>query len=602
MARRSTVKPVPATPDSLDELIASHAGLRRLVESMASTQTAWDAERVWLRALIDQVPDYLFVKDRDCRFIVANKAVAADLGHGDPNALLGKTDYDLHPPHLAEDFFADDSRVIRTGVPLLDHEEFVLRPDGSKRWLSTSKLPLRSPAGDILGMVGVSRDITERRLAEERIHHLAFHDALTGLPNRMLFEQKLQTALLVATRTQDVLIILIDLDRFKHVNDTLGHAAGDELLKLVGERLASLVGNRGLVARLGGDEFGVLLTHVADFQLGKELSTAIIAELSKPFELFGDEAFIGASLGLTRGQGCGDSDRVLREADTALYQAKTKGRSRWQIFLPEMASVMAERREIEHDLREALDRGDQLLLEYQPIFAGTGELVGAEALVRWQHPTRGRLAPDLFIGVAEERGLIDRLGEWVFRQACRTLADHDIPWIAVNASPVQLRRPHFADWMLDTIDEMGLKPHRLQLEITESVLLDASGAVEGPLNRLREAGMSIALDDFGTGYSSLGYLRRYRLDKLKVDRSFVAELGESEEAGAIVRAIVAMARAMGMRVTAEGVETEAQRRVLLRCGCDELQGYLLSRPVPLNELKALSQRQEAARHDRPRPD
>lgn len=587
MAPRTTLKRLPAPPDSLDALIAAHDGLRRFVESMATSRNAWDAERVWLRALIDQVPDYLFVKDRDCRFIVANKAVAADLGHGDPSAILGKTDFDLHPRELATDFFADDSRVIRTGVPLLDHEEFVVLPNGTRRWLSTSKLPLRSPEGDILGMVGVSRDITERRLAEVRIHHLAFHDALTGLPNRMLFEQKLQTALSVASRTHDVLLILIDLDRFKHVNDTLGHAAGDELLKQVAQRLSSIASSRGLVARLGGDEFAVLLTHVPDFELGKQLGATIIAELSRPFELFGDEAFIGASVGMTCGHGSGDSDRVLREADTALYEAKSGGRSCWQIFKPAMASVLAERREIEHDLREALDRGDQLLLEYQPIFSVDGCLVGAEALVRWQHPTRGRLTPDLFIGVAEERGLIDPLGEWVFAETCRVLGSCDVPWIAVNASPVQLRRPHFAEWMLDRIDEAGLSPARLQLEITESVLLDASGAVEGPLNTLRQAGMRIALDDFGTGYSSLGYLRRYSLDKLKVDRSFVAELGQSEEAGAIVRAIVAMARAMGMRVTAEGVETEAQRKVLLRCGCDELQGYLLSRPVPLDSLKAL---------------
>lgn len=585
----------PPRLDSLDSLIAAHDGLRRFVEQMATSQTAWDAERVWLRAMIDQVPDYLFAKDTECRFIIANKAVAADLGHGDPSGLLGKTDLDLHPPALAREFYANDCQVMQTGKPQLDHEEFVQLPDGSKRWLSTSKLPLRSTDGTIIGLVGIGRDITERKRVEDRVHHLAYHDALTDLPNRMQFEQRLQSALAVAEPGRETMLILIDLDRFKHVNDTLGHAAGDELIRQVAERLSALVGNRGMVARLGGDEFGVLLTHVSDPRFAEALSAAILAELVRPFDLFGDPAFIGASLGISQGDGNADADRLLREADTALYDAKSHGRGRWQVFLPAMASVLADRREVEHDLRQALAQGTELELAYQPVYAADCSLVGAEALVRWNHPTRGRLPPDLFIGVAEERGLIDRLGEWVFEEACRTLQRLDCPWIAVNVSAVQLRRHRFCDWALDTARRMQIDPRRLQIEITESLLLDASPATLQGLQRLRKAGVRIALDDFGTGYSSLSYLRHYNVDKLKVDRSFVAQLGASAESGAIVRAIVELARALKIDVTAEGVETEAQKAFLIGCGCAELQGFLLARPMPRDALAALC----PARPERP---
>jgi diguanylate cyclase (GGDEF)-like protein/PAS domain S-box-containing protein len=590
MAPKRFPQPAGALPtvDSLDAIIAAHEGLRRFVERMASDQSQWNEERIWLRALIDQVPDYLFVKDIECRFVVANNAVAADLGHGDPNMLIGKTDLDLHPPELAEAFIANDRRVMDSGKPMLDHEEFVVLGDGTKRWLSTSKLPLRTSDGTIIGLVGIARDITERKGAEDRIHHLAYHDALTGLPNRMQFEIELQAAVQAATEDALAVLILIDLDRFKHVNDTLGHVAGDELIRQVARRLLALVGKRGTVARLGGDEFAVLLTGVGNPHLAEGMSNAIISELARQFDLLGDPAFIGGSLGIGTGRPGTSADQVLREADIALYDAKSRGRGRWQVFMPAMATALEERRVVERDLRDALGRGGQLHLEYQPIFAADGiTLAGAEALVRWNHPVRGRLAPDLFVGVAEERGLIDKMGEWVFDEACRMLLDTDIPWVAVNVSPVQLSRRRFFDRALATIADMKIDPSRVQLEITEGVLLEATESTEAGLRRLRAAGVRLALDDFGTGYSSLSYLRRYNVDKLKVDRSFVAQLGMSSDAAVIVHTIVGLARAMGMQVTAEGVETELQREFLVSCGCQELQGYLFSRPLPLQTLQAL---------------
>jgi len=587
MAPKNSAKPLKTLPslDSLEGLIAAHDGLRRFVERMATDQTHWNEERIWMRAMIDQVPDYLFVKDTECRFVVANMAVALDLGHGDPSGLLGKTDLDVHPRELAEQFIANDRAVMETGKPILDHEEYVVLADGSKRWLSTSKLPLRDRSGAIIGLVGIARDITERKSAEDRIYHLAYHDALTGLPNRTQFELELQKAVKTASEQAHAVLILIDLDRFKHVNDTLGHVAGDELIRQVARRLLALVGLRGAVARLGGDEFAVLLTQVTNPHLAEGMSNAVLAELGRQFDLNGDAAFIGASLGISSAKTVTDADQMLREADIALYDAKSHGRGRWQVFAPAMAEALAERRQVEHDLRKALAQGNQLQLEYQPIFAADGRMTGAEALVRWNHPTRGRLSPELFINVAEERGLIDRLGEWVFEEACRTLIDTDIPWIAVNVSPVQLRRRRFYDRALATIADLKIDPNRIQIEITEGVLLEATESTEAGLKRLRAAGIRLALDDFGTGYSSLSYLRRYNVDKLKVDRSFVAQLGDSTDAAAIVETIIGLARALGMQVTAEGVETELQRDYLVSCGCHELQGFLLSRPLSLAKLQ-----------------
>ena len=601
MALKRSPVPLDDLPsvDSLDAIIAAHEGLRRFVERMASDQSHWNEERIWLRAMIDQVPDYLFVKDTDCRFVVANKAVAADLGHGDPGVLIGKTDLDLHPVEIAQGFIANDRMVMQTGKPMLDHEEFVLLADGTRRWLSTSKLPLRDGDGAIIGLVGIARDITERKRAEDRIHHLAYHDALTGLPNRMQFETELQAAVDAARNGALAALILIDLDRFKHVNDTLGHVAGDELIRQVARRLLALVGRRGIVARLGGDEFAVLLTGVANPHLAEGMSNAILSELARQFDLFGDPAFIGASLGIGTGRPGSSADQVLREADIALYDAKSRGRGRWQVFAPSMASALAERREVEHDLRDALDKGGQLHLEYQPIFAADGKTIaGAEALVRWNHPIRGRLSPDLFVGVAEERGLIDKMGEWVFEDACKMLIETDIPWVAVNVSPVQLRRRRFFDRALATIADLKIDPSRVQIEITEGVLLESTESTEAGLKRLRAAGVRLALDDFGTGYSSLSYLRRYNVDKLKVDRSFVAQLGMSSDAAVIVHTIVGLARAMGMQVTAEGVETELQRDFLVSCGCQELQGFLFSQPLPLPRLQAIyaDQRGETLRN------
>jgi len=579
--------PFLRTAEPLASLIETNERLQRDLAELVADLAQGREERTWLRAMIDQVPDYLFVKDTDCRFVVAYIAVAADLTHGDPDLLTGRTDLEIHPPELAQKFYADDQRVLRTGKALLDIEEYVVRPDGTRRWLSTSKVPLRGADGALIGLVGIARDITERRQAEERIHFLAYHDALTGLPNRVKFEIELLLAVTHAADGVPATLLLIDLDRFKHVNDTLGHVAGDDLIRQVASRLSQLVGPQGTVARLGGDEFAILLCGPSA-GAAEAIAQSVLTQLGRPFQLFGDPAFIGASLGIAPWRPGAGSEEMLREADIALYEAKARGRAHWQVFATAMSEGLEERRAIEQDLRRALSAGDQLRLMYQPIFAADGQTVlGAEALVRWLHPERGLLSPELFIPVAEERGLIEELGQWVFGEACRTLGAIPLPWLAVNVSPIELKHARFFNRVLAGIGQLGIDPHRLQLEITEGVLLDTTETTERGLQELRAAGIRLALDDFGTGYSSLNYLRRYNVDKLKIDRSFVQQLGQSADAEVIVRTIIDLARSMDMKVTAEGVSSERQRNYLVAKGCHELQGYLLARPLPIEALVAL---------------
>ena len=588
VVKRSPVQHVarPEPPESLAALVAANERLQRFAAELAGEQARAQVERSWLRTMIDQVPDYLYIKDRDARFVIANRAVAADLGHGDPNTLIGKSDLDVHPPQLARRYYEDDMGVIRSGRALIDHEEYVVRPDGTQLWLSTSKLPLRNPEGQIIGLVCSARDITERRRAEAHIHFLAYHDSLTGLPNRAQFERDLTALAERAANGVPSTLVLIDLDRFKHINDTLGHVAGDDLLRQLANRLFQLVGPAGTLARIGGDEFAILLSGPAA-GAAETLCRAIQLQFGRPFRLFDDPAFITASFGIAPWRPGSDAFSMLREADIALYEAKARGRSRWEVFAPPMAEMVEEKQRIEQDLRRALDAGGELTLEYQPIFAADGRSVaGAEALVRWDHPERGRLAPDIFIGVAEERGLIEKLGEWVLGEACRMLARTTIPWVAVNVSPVELKSRRFVDRVIEQLRLLEIDPSRLQLEITEGVLLDTSEATEAGLTRLRAAGIRLALDDFGTGYSSLNYLRRYNVDKLKIDRSFVGQLGVCTDAEVIVRTFSDLARSLNMKVTAEGVATEQQRDYLMARGCHELQGYLLSEPLPLEAFLA----------------
>jgi diguanylate cyclase (GGDEF)-like protein len=449
--------------------------------------------------------------------------------------------------------------------------------------LSTSKLPLRNEVGEVIGMVGCARDVTERKRAEERIQFLAYHDTLTGLPNRLLFEQRLEQA--VSTSGKMAALLYLDLDHFKIVNDTLGHPTGDELIRQVAERLRSVTDPRDTVARLGGDEFAIVMADCRRRDIPEKLARRIVGELSRPFELFGDPVYIDVSIGIAFSNAGLGASEMLRQADIALYRAKAHGGGRYELFAEGMAAAVLENRQVEQDLRRALAEDSGLYALYQPVFDAAGEhVVGAEALIRWNHPTRGLLGPQAFIRVAEERGLIQEMGQKVLALACAEARATGLPWVAVNVSPVQFRNERFAELVLETLSAAGLEPTRLQLEITEGMLLESPESVQGTLAKLRSQGVSVSLDDFGTGYSSMNYLRRYNVDKLKIDRSFVAQLGASEDADAIVTAIIGLARAMRMRVTAEGVETALQRDKLMRMGCQELQGFFLAGPIAADKL------------------
>ncbi len=438
------------------------------------------------------------------------------------------------------------------------------------------------------GWVATFDDVTERRRTEERMTHLAHHDTLTGLPNRSMFRERLDRALEDAA-AMPLAIFSLDLDRFKAVNDTWGHPAGDWLLKSVAERLQRCLHNEtDIVARFGGDEFVTIQFNFKGIAHAEKLAKRIVEAIAKPFRDKNRDMHVGISLGIAVFPDDGrDADTLLKNADTALYRAKSEGRNLYRFFEPGMDAMVQARRALEVDLETALPR-QEFDLDFQPLMnIESGEIIGAEALMRWHSPARGTVVPDEFIPVAEETGLIVPLGEWALRKACAAAAS----WpagvrIAVNVSAVQLRSAGFARSVISALAFSGVPAGQLELEITETVLMDESETVLKTLRQLRELGIRIALDDFGTGYSSLGYLRRFPVDKIKIDRSFIHDLGNHDTA-AIVRTIIGLGAELGITVTAEGVETEAQLDILRGNGCVEAQGYLIGVPSKASDIQRL---------------
>ena len=439
------------------------------------------------------------------------------------------------------------------------------------------------------GTVTTHQDITEQRRSEAKIAHMAHHDALTGLPNRLLLNEHLEQAFARAKRGEKVAAHFLDLDYFKNVNDTLGHAVGDKLLKVVAERLRALARDADIVARMGGDEFAILQADVAQPADAGSLARRVIKDISRPYEIDGQQVNIGTSVGIAIGPGDGQNpDVLMRNADLALYRAKEEGRGAFCFFEPGMDEAMRERRNMEIDLRRALAAG-QFELHYQPIVnLGTNEISAFEALIRWRHPEKGLIPPGSFIPLAEEIGAIVPVGEWVVRHACATAATWpDDVKVTVNLSPAQFRDPGLVQVVVSALAASGLPADRLELEITETILLQDNEATLNTLYQLRALGVMIAMDDFGTGYSSLSYLQSFTFDRIKIDRSFVKDIGDSVGSINIVRAMVAMAKGLGMSTTAEGVETQEQRQSVQSEGCTEMQGFLFSKPLPADEIEKL---------------
>jgi diguanylate cyclase (GGDEF)-like protein/PAS domain S-box-containing protein len=460
--------------------------------------------------------------------------------------------------------------------------------------------PCRPSARDLEFMATTSRLAAvaiEHRLLTDQLAHQAQHDALTGLPNRLLFQDRLHQALVVAERKhQQVAVLYMDLDRFKHINDTMGHSSGDALLCEAASRLQVCIRKSDTLARLGGDEFIVVVTELREAQDAMRVATKLIEALRVPFMVDGQELFVSVSLGISIYPDDGLSGEILMaNADAAMYRAKEKGRDNFQWFASEMTVLAKERMSLESQLRRALELG-QLSLHYQPQCNASGQIHGFEALMRWEHPTLGMVPPNRFIPLAEESGLIIPMGEWALREACAQArawheAGHPFLRMSVNVSAVQFRRSDWVDTVRRALRDTGLAPDALELEITESLLLQSISETSTNLFELRKLGVGVAIDDFGTGYSSLSYLHKLPVTTLKIDQSFVREIGEAsmdgQEDAPIIRTIIALAHNFGMSVVAEGVETEAQRKLLVRLGCESLQGYLLHRPLTVQQAEAV---------------
>ncbi|MEO8003879.1 MAG: EAL domain-containing protein, partial [Betaproteobacteria bacterium] len=497
----------------------------------------------------------------------------------------------IHPDDLMR-VLADLPKVLEAGR--LSHEYRFLQDNGHYVWVREEMRRIRGSGGAHDEIVGYMIDIADKKRFEEQLLRVAHYDTLTELPNRLLFYDRLKQALAQAERNQwNTGVLFIDLDRFKVVNDTLGHGIGDELLRQVSMRLKETVRPGDTVGRLGGDEFAVVLSTLNRPEDARLVTQKIMQAFEQPFELNGREMFVTASIGITVSPVDGqDPDTLIKNADTAMYRAKDEGRNNIQFYTPEMNSRALERLELENSLRRALER-KEFLLYYQPkVSTRTGKVVGLEALLRWERPGHGLVSPADFIPILEDTGLIVPVGEWVLRTACAQIevskasGFSPVP-IAVNLSARQLQSGGLLEMVRRTLDDSGVDPALIELEITESSLMHNTEEAVILLNELKKTGLRISIDDFGTGYSSLAYLKRFPVDTLKIDRSFVRDVNVNEDDAAIARAIVTMAHQLSLKVVAEGVETRGQLAFLVENGCDEAQGFLFSRPVPAEKLQSL---------------
>jgi diguanylate cyclase (GGDEF)-like protein/PAS domain S-box-containing protein len=534
--------------------------------------------RAFLDTVINNMPVMVSVKDAaEHRFVLANKATEQLFGVPQVE-MFGKRLHDFFAREEADFLVARDCDVIASRQPV-SFEHAIYLPDKGTRIFSASKIPIVDADGTATYLLTLNEDITERRLAEERIAHMAHHDALTDLPNRAHFADFLGATFDRAARSGAPFAVLsIDLDRFKEVNDLFGHSIGDELLREVAHRLRTAA-NGDYVARLGGDEFMLISRDGPQPATAEALAERLFAAFSDEIPIDGQPMRIGISIGVAVYPSAGaDATTILAHADAALYRAKSQGRNAVKFYEAAMDSRLRERRSLQHDLQLAIERGE-LSVHYQPQATIARKIRGFEALVRWQHPRLGMVPPTAFIPIAEESGLIMSLGEWVLRSACSEAASWVEPLqVAVNFSPIQFRHGDLPSLVHQVLLETGLAPSRLEIEITEGVLIDDFSRAVSILRRLKALGVRVAMDDFGTGYSSLSYLQSFPFDKIKIDKAFISNLDRNPQSAAIVRAVIGLGRGLDVPIVAEGVETDAQLAFLCQEGCDEVQGYLIGRP------------------------
>ncbi|WP_213287017.1 EAL domain-containing protein [Bradyrhizobium sp. sGM-13] len=586
-----TVYPMPdgggmATHEDITEREALNARLKKQYELGKEQEEALRVRNFQFDTAINNMSQGLCFFDSDHRLIVCNDRFVTMYDIAPERVSPGMSLVEIVDLRFEAGSFPamtrDEYLQWRTNVAVSNEAKDSIVELKNGRTFKIRHRPM--PGG---GWVATHEDITEQRQSEVKIEYMAHHDALTDLANRVLLNDRLEYALGRVSDGEMVAVHHLDLDQFKAVNDTFGHPCGDKLLRSVAERLRRLVGDSDTIARMGGDEFVIVQAAISDPADATSLAQGVIDALSEPYEIDGQQVVIGVSIGISVGPGDGSNpDKLLRNADLALYRAKSDGRSTFRFFEPAMDLQMQTRRIMEQDLRKALPAGE-FELHYQPVVnLASKEISGFEALIRWNHPTKGLISPAAFIPLAEEIGFIVPMGEWVIRKACATAAQWpDNLQVAVNISAIQFRSPGLMQVIVGALAASGLAPTRLEIEITESVLLHNKEATLALLHQLRALGIRIAMDDFGTGYSSLTYLQSFPFDKIKIDRSFVKNITENSSSLNIVRAVAALANGMGMTATAEGVETAEQLHSIASEGCTEMQGFLFSKPLPAAEIE-----------------
>jgi diguanylate cyclase (GGDEF)-like protein/PAS domain S-box-containing protein len=579
---------------------------KRAEELMLHNAALRHAEEKY-RAIFEDAVVGIFQMTLESRPLNINRALAQIHGYDSPEQMLAEVS------NVARQMFVDPGRMAKLAQALDENgvvrgaEVEVYRRDGSKKWLLLSLRAVRDASGNVALHEGTVEDISDRKVAQERVQYLAYYDALTGLPNRTLLQDRLSKALASAHRQNDkVALLFLDLDRFKNINDSLGHSVGDLLLKDVAERLKRTAREQDTVARLGGDEFLIVLTDVKNIPDAAVAAERFMDAMTPEFVIQDHPLSISCSLGISIFPEHGaDGETLIKNADAAMYCAKDYGRDNFRFFTDDMNAQVVERLTLENSLRLALDN-QELFLVYQPqMDMGTGRITGLEALLRWQHPELGLVPPDKFIRIAENSGLIMPIGEWVLRTACsqaRKWQDEGLPAlpVAVNVSAVQFRQQGFRELISRVLSETGLACEYLELELTESLLLSNADVTSSILRELKGMGLKLAIDDFGTGYSSLSYLKQFPFSKLKIDRSFIRDVAVNSDDAAITTAIISMAKSLSLKVIAEGVENEAQMSFLRALRCDEIQGYYFSKPLTVDEVFAklgdLVQRALSASH------
>jgi diguanylate cyclase (GGDEF)-like protein/PAS domain S-box-containing protein len=573
-----------------DELTQLAESANKMLESLQQTHQFLSDTKERYRTLTENAYDLICEISTDGRYLYISPNYRDVLGY-EPADMINKSVIDFICPEDSNKVINSVSNIDIAGLKELTYR--MICKNGDLRCFESTAKTYTTVNGENR-LVAVSRDITEKQKYEETIRFQAFHDSLTQLPNRLLFKDRLSLALAQCKRNKNMLALLfLDLDRFKLINDTLGHEVGDQLLCEVAARLKECVREGDTVARFGGDEFTIMLPEIINEEGAAKVAEKILDCIRRPFLIGDQELFISTSAGIALYPSDGeDAENLLKNADTAMYLSKDKNRNNYQFYTPALNKKTHERLKVENELRRAIER-KEFVLHYQPkININTGELTGVEALVRWRHPERGLLLPDEFIPVAEETGMIVPLGEWVLRTACsqnKSWQETGYPALAVsvNLSGRQFQLQNLIEMIRRIINETGLDPHWLELEITESTAMQNSDYTIETLYRLKKMGIQLSIDDFGTGYSSLGQLKRFPVDKLKIDKTFVMEIGEIRDSEIIASTVIALCKSLKLGVIAEGVETEEQRNFLQRHQCNEMQGFLFSKPLSSVDFEAL---------------